>query len=51
MEDECEPEMSEVLLRDLSMRELHETTESDVEQHAPKTLEVACDPSRITYTS
>ena len=51
MEDKHEPETSEDSLRGLSMREIYETTESDVEQHAPKTLEVACDPSRIADTS
>ena len=51
MEDKHEPETSEDSLRGLSMRETYETTESDVEQHAPKMLEVACDPSRLADTS
>ena len=51
MEDKHEPETSEDSLRGLSMRETYETTETDEEQHAPKTLEVACDPSRIADTS
>ena len=51
MEDRCEPEAPQDLLIDLSMMQCNEATNSDVEYHAPKDGQVACDSSRFTANS
>ena len=51
MEDRHEPEAPQDLLIDLSMMQSNEATNSDVENHATKVVQVACDSSCITANS
>ena len=51
MEDRREPEAPQDLLRDLSMMQTYEATNSDVENHVTKDVQVACDSSCITANS
>ena len=51
MEDRCETEAPQDLLTNLSMMQFNEATNSDVENHVTKVVQVACDSSCITANS
>ena len=51
MEDRREPEAPQDLLTNLSMMQTYEATNSDVENHVTKDVQVACDSSCITANS
>ena len=51
MEDTCESDMSQVSLRNLSMMQFNEATNSDENNHAILEAKVVCDSSRFTANS